>query len=66
MKIIKEGKRPDDRTHQWECVRCESIIESRACEGNISLDQRGGDFYRFKCPVCTYENHVAAKFFRGK
>lgn len=63
MKIIKQGKIPENKSHQWTCNNCKSVIESCLKEGKITYDQRDGDFVRFSCPVCLFENCVSVSKF---
>ncbi len=58
MKILKNGKQ-DNNPVQIRCYTCKSQLE---VEPNDILrkqfDQRDGDAYIFKCPVCGREIYV--------
>lgn len=59
MKILKEGKRPEDAVHRGTCTRCTTEIEFARSEGVITHDQRDGDFVSVDCPVCGHRVHSA-------
>lgn len=52
MKIIKQGKLPEDKTYSGECNHCECEFEFQAKEAKYTTDQRDGDFYSIACPTC--------------
>jgi len=52
MRIIKEGKRPEDELYEFHCGNCGTIFEIKQSEGKIIYDQRDGNFLTYSCPVC--------------
>ena len=50
--VIKRGVPKDEVPLQVDCRRCESILQFRPVDVERVFDQRDGDFYTFKCPVC--------------
>ncbi len=52
MRIIKEGSTPGTRPIVMDCFNCETLFEFLEAEAEYIGDQRDGDFYRLKCPVC--------------
>jgi RNase P subunit RPR2 len=59
MKILKEGKRPEDTVHRGTCNRCNTEFEFVRSEGTVTNDQRDGDFVSVDCPVCGSRVHSA-------
>lgn len=59
MKILKEGKWPEDSVHSGTCNRCKTEIEFARSEGTVTHDQRDGDFVSVDCPVCGGRVHSA-------
>lgn len=52
MKIIKKGKRPEDKKHRGTCHNCKTVVEFSQSEGVVTYDQRDGNFVTVKCPTC--------------
>jgi len=52
MKIIKQGKRPEDRIWDGTCTNCGSILQAHQHELNITHDPRDGYLGDAECPVC--------------
>lgn len=52
MKIISEGVNPTLQPIRASCNRCRTEIEFLPFEAKYVSDQRDGDFYQVKCPVC--------------
>ena len=52
MKIIKEGVDPATQPMYATCSRCRTQIQFLPGEASYHSDQRDGDFYQIKCPVC--------------
>lgn len=57
MKIVKQGKIPQEQPVRDTCSRCKTEVEfipsqdARAC-----YDQRDGDSWLWQCPTCDTEN----------
>lgn len=65
MKIIKKGVVPKkDKTFQWTCNGCDSLIESGRNEGRYESDSRDGDAIVAKCPVYQKETWIAETLFK--
>lgn len=63
MKIIKRGKNPGPESQEpltLTCSGCETIIETSHAEMTRQWDQRDGDYYEIKCPVCDRQITKAA------
>ncbi len=41
------------------CVRCKSELQFQRRDGEVTSDQRDGDFVTVKCPVCGTPVHAA-------
>lgn len=52
VKIIKRGLIPEERIHYVTCRHCRSELSFNEGEANRTSDQRDGDFFTIKCPVC--------------
>lgn len=52
MRILSRGQRPEDTIHQGTCNTCGTRVEFTRAEGEITYDQRDGDFVRVNCPCC--------------
>ncbi len=52
MKIINRGSDPLAAPIRSTCTRCYTEIEFLPSEAKHVSDQRDGDFYQIKCPVC--------------
>jgi hypothetical protein len=50
--IIKSGRSPRPQAHQLTCVGCGSVLRFHEYEGTRVSDQRDGDYFTFKCPIC--------------
>ena len=61
MRVIKEGFIPEEYIYQATCNHCKTEIEFAAKEAKRTNDQRDGDFYTVKCPLCGREVHKAAR-----
>lgn len=59
MKIIKEGKKPEDLWHQPTCYNCKTVVEFQVFEGTITREQRDGDYVTVSCPICGYNINSA-------
>lgn len=55
MEIVKRGQLPGDEVHECTCRNCRSVLRFKAGDVARVFDQRDGDFYRFKCPVCEQD-----------
>jgi hypothetical protein len=52
MKIIREGRIPEDFVVRINCLHCHTVFEFSLKEANYQHDQRDGDFYSIACPLC--------------
>jgi len=52
MKIITQGKLPEEETHQGKCRNCNTIFEFQLKEGKVESSQRDGKWIRLACPFC--------------
>lgn len=64
MKIIKVGKKPEDKEYEFTCPKCKSILSAKLSEGKITYDQRDGNFVTFICIICNSNCYVDLKFFK--
>lgn len=55
MKIISRGEPPEIKPVRAECGHCHTVVEFLVVEARYVSDQRDGDYYSLKCPVCTRE-----------
>jgi uncharacterized C2H2 Zn-finger protein len=53
VKIIKRGEVPDLKPIRFECSHCTSVFEATRQEARRVSDQRDGDYWDVRCPVCT-------------
>jgi hypothetical protein len=63
MKIIKRGKVDKEKSATFDCHACRSKLEAEASEGVLMPDQRDGDYYLFRCPVCQAGISVSVNLF---
>lgn len=52
MRIIKQGKNPQDRPFRSTCRYCRTEFEWLPSEATLVWDQRDGNFYSLDCPTC--------------
>lgn len=64
MKVIKSGKRPEDKKHRWTCTNCGAVVEAAKKEGKEVCDARGECSVIFKCPECGDENWIDTDLFK--
>lgn len=58
MKIIKNGKQDNKPVH-INCFTCKSTLEVEPSDiVRKSYDQRDGNAYIFRCPVCGREIYI--------
>ena len=57
MKILKKGNKPEDRVYRNTCSNCRSELEFFAHETQLVSDQRDGNYFTIKCPVCGYSKY---------
>ena len=55
MKIIRQGKLPEERVYRIECSRCDTLFEFQRKEATFYSDQRDGDRLEIDCPHCGRE-----------
>ena len=64
MEVIKPGRKPENKQHEWTCKNCKAVVRAKMGEGRYQSDQRDGDAIVYKCPECKTENWVAVSLFR--
>lgn len=52
MKILKEGRLPEEKVYVHTCTNCKTLFEFWAKEGKITYDQRDRDLISVNCPFC--------------
>jgi len=52
MKILKEGKLPQEKTYTATCRDCKTVFEFKQKEAKMNYDQRDGNYLSVNCPVC--------------
>ncbi len=52
MKVTKKGKLPEEEIWTGTCNNCNSELEAKKGELQVTHDQREGSFGRANCPVC--------------
>lgn len=61
MKIIVRGRIFEETTRQFSCQECGSVMEATIAElGPVQSDQRDGDYYVVRCPVCRKNIYLDA------
>jgi RNase P subunit RPR2 len=53
IKIIKRGKKAEDKIYQGTCRNCETVIEFPRGAAKFTDDQRDGAYLSVTCPVCS-------------
>lgn len=51
MKIIKEGKLPEQKIYSGTCHYCNCEVEAEKWEWSFTYDQREGNFLQIDCPT---------------
>jgi len=65
IKIIKDGRKPEDIPAQFGCNNCKAKLEATSKDaGRRQDDQRDGSYFIFTCPTCQHEIYVATSRFR--
>ena len=64
MKVIVRRSAHEIHPFRFDCKHCTSTLETTKEEGRFFSNQRDGDCYVFKCPVCGTDNWVAARVVR--
>ncbi len=64
MEIIKKGIKPSEKSAEFSCRTCKSVLKAKMSEGNYQSDQRDGDYVVFSCPVCLDKPVVSVKAFK--
>ena len=60
MKIIKRGKKSEERVYRVTCDDCGTVFEFKRAEAEYVSDQRDGDALTVKCPLCKRKVWTAA------
>lgn len=58
MRIIKKGKKPEEKKYRGTCGKCKTVVEFKRSEAKFIPDFRDGDFLTVTCPVCSYNINV--------
>jgi len=53
VEIIKEGKKPSDKSYEAKCRECETTFRFKRSEAGYVSDQRDGDALVIACPLCN-------------
>ncbi len=61
MEILRRGKPKAEDTFTAECVQCGTQVRFKRSEATFVPDQRDGDYYTVKCPVCSGLIYVDAR-----
>lgn len=60
MKVIKRGKKPEDKSYKVTCDYCQTIFIFKRKEAEWHGDQRDGDYLSIRCPICKNNVTVGA------
>ena len=60
IQIIQRGVLPAAIRHKTKCRHCNTIFSFLKSDARLTDDQRDGDFYTIKCPVCSKDHHISA------
>ena len=60
IQIIQRGVLPAAVRYKTECRHCNTIFSFLKSDAHLTGDQRDGDFYTIKCPVCSKDHHISA------
>lgn len=52
MEILRRGSTAADAYHTVTCAHCSSLLRFQRKEAKLVEDQRDGDYYEIRCPVC--------------
>jgi hypothetical protein len=52
VKILREGKLPEERVWEGTCTICGTLAECRERELKVTHDQRDGTSGSAACPLC--------------
>ncbi len=55
MKVIREGKLPEEKVYVGECGNCHCICEAVQRELKANDDGRNGTDYSADCPRCKHK-----------
>ena len=60
IQIIQRGVLPEAIRYKTKCRHCNTIFSFLKSDARLTDDQRDGDFYTIKCPVCSKDCHISA------
>ena len=60
IQIIQRGVLPEAIRYKTKCRHCNTIFSFLKSDAHLTGDQRDGDFYTIKCPVCSKDHHISA------
>jgi uncharacterized protein with PIN domain len=55
MRIIKQGKLPEEKEYECTCRYCKTEFAFRQGEAETVYDQRDGNSLKILCPTCKRE-----------
>lgn len=53
VKIVRRGRLPQEIEYQADCYGCKTLFTFAGVDAKFHSDQRDGDYYEIKCPVCN-------------
>lgn len=54
IKILKQGRLPEDIQYAFECYNCKTEFVATNADGKRVQEQRDGDYTEVNCPTCGY------------
>lgn len=66
MRIIREGKLPEEKVATVTCGYCACYFEFAQKEGTSIYDQRDGNCVQIACPTCSRYIYVSFTQFKEK
>jgi len=55
LRVIKQGKRPEEHLMHGTCGQCKCEVECARGEATAQDDGRNGTDYYVRCPTCQYQ-----------
>lgn len=60
IRIIKEGRLPENDTYRCTCRHCKTVFEFQKKDAKSGYDQRDGSWMTINCPLCSKNVNVSA------
>jgi hypothetical protein len=60
VRVVRRGVDPSIWNNEFDCQKCDSLIEVEKSDLTFVADQRDGNAYTFTCPVCKHVNWLDA------